>query len=92
MSDHTHYIDDPSARPQTVTSFEICGETSGGDIWRRHLGETSGGDIWKETSGRYLGASGRHLGILEAREVSWRKKLLKVLCFTVFEVATDRFV
>ena len=66
-------------------------EASGGDIWRRHLVRHLG-DMWKETSGRYLGASGRHLGILEAREVSWRKKLLKVLCFTVCEVATDRFV
>ena len=81
-------------------------ETSGGDIWWRHLGETSGGDIWWrhlvgtmshlegtwDRSERYLGASGRHLGILEAREVSWRKKLLKVLRFTVFEVATPSFV
>ena len=64
----------------------------GGDIWRRHLGEISGGDIWKETSGRYLGASGRHLGILEARVVYWRKNMLNMLIFIGKNVATDRFV
>ena len=48
---------------ESSNSEEI--ETSGGDIWRRHLG----GDIWEETSGR------RHLGGDIWEETSGRRHL-----------------
>ena len=58
----------------------------------RHLGviwDASGG-IWETSEGGIWGVYGAR-GHPGAREAAWRQSVSKSLCFTVLEVARDRF-
>ena len=81
---------------------ESWGRNQGGGIWEasgrheeasgRHMGgiwDASGG-IWETSEGDIWGVYGAR-GHPGAREAAWRQSVPKSLCFTVFEVATDRF-